>query len=361
MIKKFSIVFLCCIVYGCGKQVPPDAQSAAVDPDVQPKSYADLSKEGVLVSVNGKNLTKGMVEDAVSLRRYLFSRGLKRSNPKRVEKYAQNFRFQYPERWIRQMLILDDFKRMKLAVSDSQRRKSEDRYVKVFAHGAGAFDDLARACKQETGLDLVAALNEDLESEIYFSQFSNEWNVTESEISDGEARLKKYNTIAAATNVLIHVRATNILNRVKAGESFAELAKKFSENKNDAQDGGDCGVLTAQDFASDTEMWTLISSLPIGGVSDVVARQDHLEIIKVLGRGDEQEGGDASGRRVAHIWFNLPMFYPEMTREQIRSSFRSEKQTEFQKKLIARLRKNAKIGYPNGEKALPPRPAAIFQ
>ena len=77
-------------------------------------------------------------------------------------------------------------------------------------------------------------------------------------------------------------RITELKKRAEAGESFAKLAREYSEDEYSAPRGGDLGPQRKHTFEEDFErcVWTV----PIGEVSDIVKSSHGFHIVLVESR-----------------------------------------------------------------------------
>jgi len=82
----------------------------------------------------------------------------------------------------------------------------------------------------------------------------------------------------------LNQKGNEILKRILAGEDFKVLAKKYSQGPG-ADDGGNLGVFKLSEV--DPQLKKIISALPEGGVSDLIIRQNGIQIIKVI----KKQGG----------------------------------------------------------------------
>lgn len=80
-------------------------------------------------------------------------------------------------------------------------------------------------------------------------------------------------------------QAQDILNQVKAGGDFAELAKKYSQDTS-ASEGGDLGYFDKGQMVAEFE--NAAFALPVGGVSDIVKTPYGYHVIKVTDKKDDQ-------------------------------------------------------------------------
>jgi peptidyl-prolyl cis-trans isomerase D len=120
--------------------------------------------------------------------------------------------------------------------------------------------------------------------------------VTDQEIRDEWNRQPRPETVTAS-HILFEVKDTakeaeikakseDVLKRAKAGEDFAALAKKYSEDPGSAKNGGELGSFPREQMVK--EFSDVAFSLKPGEISDLVRTQFGFHIIKV-GRHDKPE------------------------------------------------------------------------
>ncbi len=80
-------------------------------------------------------------------------------------------------------------------------------------------------------------------------------------------------------------RAQVIMSRIKAGQDFSELAKRFSEGP-EADNGGDLGYFTLDEL--DPQLREIIENMKVGEVKGPIIRPFGIQIIKLL---DRQKAG----------------------------------------------------------------------
>ena len=76
-------------------------------------------------------------------------------------------------------------------------------------------------------------------------------------------------------------KAELILSRLKKGEDFSILAKEFSQGPG-AEEGGDLGAFKISQI--DKDRLDILDKLPEGGVSDLIKKEDNIQIIKLIKR-----------------------------------------------------------------------------
>jgi peptidyl-prolyl cis-trans isomerase D len=86
------------------------------------------------------------------------------------------------------------------------------------------------------------------------------------------------------TEEAVQVRASAALAELAAGNDFAELAKKSSDDIGSASAGGDLGFSSGDAFPE--EMETAIAGLEVGGVSELINTDAGVHIVKLTERRD---------------------------------------------------------------------------
>ncbi len=81
-------------------------------------------------------------------------------------------------------------------------------------------------------------------------------------------------------------KAEGILERLKKGEAFAELAQEFSEDPGSASRGGDLGVMQRGDLVPEFE--EVAFGLEPGEISEIVRSRFGLHIIQLITKGGEK-------------------------------------------------------------------------
>lgn len=84
----------------------------------------------------------------------------------------------------------------------------------------------------------------------------------------------------------VYRKAKEIVMRARNGEDFAGLARRYSEGPG-TQDGGDLGFFKTDQL--DPELSRIIKDMPIGGVSEPIARPSGMQIIKLVERQERRQ------------------------------------------------------------------------
>ncbi len=88
--------------------------------------------------------------------------------------------------------------------------------------------------------------------------------------------------IGSASKQLVYVRAQKVLDSIKTGGDFAEFAKRYSEDKGTAADGGDLGSWHRGQFVKEFE--EIVFTLKEKQISDIVETSRGYHIIQLMER-----------------------------------------------------------------------------
>ncbi len=99
--------------------------------------------------------------------------------------------------------------------------------------------------------------------------------------------LMKNNTDNEEESAALTKKAEWILSRLKNGEDFGVLAKEFSQGPG-ADEGGELGAINTSQINQD--LLDIIEKLPEDGISDLINKDDSIQIIKLIKR----EGGETT-------------------------------------------------------------------
>lgn len=78
-------------------------------------------------------------------------------------------------------------------------------------------------------------------------------------------------------------KAQEVVDRLKAGDDFIELAAQYSEDTETKDDGGDLGWFA--DGGMVAELWDVVVTLQDGQFSEVIETQGYYDVIQVVERG----------------------------------------------------------------------------
>jgi peptidyl-prolyl cis-trans isomerase SurA len=169
--------------------------------------------------------------------------------------------------------------------------RNED-FTAALAKGGLTEGDLRNRLKEQ--LQRVRLISREIGSKIvvpeqkikeYFEKNKAKYRKTEG-VRLGEIILLNPGKASAEEKDKIKQKAEEIWERLKKGEDFAELARKFSQGSTAAQ-GGDLGVFALKEI--DSNLKATITQLKPGEVSKVLPYPQGWQIVKVIAHQENQD------------------------------------------------------------------------
>jgi len=323
-------------VYGAGAK--PSASPGKADPDM------------VIVSVNGAEITRRMVERQADMMVALLRNRRRVLSPEMAARFRSNNLKPISDELFRRTIISTVLAGSNVVASAAARAKIEQECVRNLGKKGQAFGDI-RALMEKTGFVKEFDFNVDVDArlqEFVTTVHSNEYYVSEEKFAKVKADVAEYNARAAATNKLALAHAQSVLRRARSGEDFGKLADEFSEDP-EKEKGGALGDCDESDFSDDKHVWRAISELPAGSVSDVLDTDDGYAIFKVVRRNtvEESETGDAS-LTLARIFFRRAYVFPPQADADLRDDVEQELRAKLLADVYKAFREQSRIVYPNG-------------
>ena len=231
------------------------------------------------------------------------------------------------DRLITNLLILQEGKRLGITVTDEEIDARIQNLINANFYGMA--DSFYQALEQY-GLT-EESLKKDIKTELILRKIAGE----QISISDEEARAyfkanqQNYNIPeqVEARHILVDTReeAEEILELLKSGRDFAELAGEYSKDTLSAEQGGNLGFFQRGEMVPEFEEAAF--SLPVNQVSDPIETTYGLHIIEVLDR--------KAAKEVAF----------EEVEEKVREALLEEQTMEQMNKQATLLREQASIEY----------------
>lgn len=339
------VILALAVGYGCKKG------SGAADGK---KYIDDLPQNAVVLEVDGQKLTKGHIFQTGEVVAELARHKRPKSSKKYLDKCADTMRKQCITTFYQRTLILASAKDRDLSDVPPQMRKAlENNYLKTFGLEGETFADLRAAITNQA---LLAVFDQTFESELktkYFLQsaYSNELAVTEEMVASCLDRVVRGNEVAIKTNEFAFSMATNMVERIKAGEDFAALADEYSQD-DPKLPGGDMGELIADDLDDEPDEYReTVLRLKDGEVSGVLTNFDGVVVLKMIKRLTEKESEtELPAYHLARIYFPLGLVLDELpTSEEVRQVMENTRLEEVQKRIITEMRQKVKVSHPSGE------------
>ena len=344
-------------VAGCGKK---DGGAAATDaPKAAAKAEtkaAPVDPNAVMVSVNGKTLTRGKLDADVEA---VLKMQKAQIPPEQMDEAKKVYGERLAQQFLMQTLLLDEANKKGIKVSDEDRKKLEAEFVKANASRPGAPKSFAEMAEKspfgkerglkdiEDSLKIQKLLEQEVTSKIKVDEKKVDEMVNDAQKKalDAEAKIR---TLKKSFDGLTGAALTN---------KFAEVAKANSDCPSKAK-GGDLGEFTHGQMVKEFDE-VAFKSEPFK-VSDPVKTQFGWHLIMVTKKVPAVEAkGDtpASPEKVqaSHILLGARAV---PSKEQVLQGMKRQQEQQAMGKYFEGLRAAAKIeapGYPN---LLPKPPAA---
>ena len=344
-------------VAGCGKKddgaAATDAPKAAAKAETK---AAPVDPNAVMVSVNGKTLTRGKLDADVEA---VLKMQKAQIPPEQMDEAKKVYGERLAQQFLMQTLLLDEANKKGIKVSDEDRKKLEAEFVKANASRPGAPKSFAEMAEKspfgkerglkdiEDSLKIQKLLEQEVTSKIKVDEKKVDEIVNDAQKKalDAEAKIR---TLKKSFDGLTGAALTN---------KFAEVAKANSACPS-KEKGGDLGEFTHGQMVKEFDE-VAFKSEPFK-VSDPVKTQFGWHLIMVTKKTPAVEAkGDtpASPEKVqaSHILLSARAV---PSKEQVLQGMKRQQEQQAMGKYFEGLRAAAKIeapGYPN---LLPKPPAA---
>lgn len=314
-------------------------------------AYSTLATNDVIVTVNGRSLTKAELEDRVGLTIALAKSNGRAPGDLNASPIKSRLLRNEAGRFVAEAILADAAEKAGTEIDTNTYALAQRQVVKSFAVDSDSFE----AFQSHLSAKSMAKLGQRIKkSALIYSYILNEAGepakVTEADIKDVQKFAAKAKEDADKVLVEQRQKADQIYNRLVAGEEFDRVAcESFTaEDDNGAGDWGDFSYSSLKmlypDIAKAVEM------MEAGDLSKPLELDDAIYIIKVVERKPAGNGSrDAEMFTLKRIVIPLPVLYEVGTEEAIRCDLALERMNKFQTEtLLPRLREQAQISYPNG-------------
>ena len=358
-----AIASVCAVVAGCedgrrGEIQPVKAKSAAASEN--DGRYTVLESDAVLVRVGTNAVTRADLDKLVSLRVKILKMTLppqQQGNAINVSAVRMPLLARLPEVFRMQTALATWAATNGIAPTTKEIETFRKRFLAGCKRPSANFNTFI---KKNFNSEEIKTINERVKSEATTDKAQRTWlalNQDAVEKPDVDAivkRVKDYNKIAIATNALIWAKATNIWNRIKAGENFAVLADEFSEDEGQVA-GGDWGTFRYGDLANDNGLDKTVAAMHVGEVSAPIEADNGLNILLlkdvVNGDGESIGNGARDGDvryELSRIFFHLPEIYEIPSRDEAARLVRERAESIAITSFVNRLIKDDGVEYPSG-------------
>lgn len=315
-----------------------------------------------ILSANGHAYTQADWDCDVSIRERLYShkQGATSQDKAKVRKRHEIVRLS-----ALQAFVNDTLWQLSLGATNSTLRTQssyvaeltaiKDKYVRTFGRPGETFDSLVAlmpdAHSRRRLQNLVA---QEAEQETYCRKhYRDDYEVSSNLVMTTLRQISEMNRQVDATNRQIYASASNLVARIRAGEDFALLADRFSQ-ENPKEAGGALGECDKNDFPLDGDkIWPILSKLKAGEVTDPLETEDGLCIYRCDAVVPESEKTGEFALHLSRIIFYRAVPGPELTFDQCRRQLARERRQDVMNRILDTARGQLEIRLPQGRAALP--------
>ena len=344
-----AIIFGVLALTGCA----PDEHSPSPVVGQENLDFPSLPTNAVLVTVNGRALTKAELERMADLQATLAGVANPDLKAEAIERLRAQMMPTLQRQFLSQALFLQAAEQARIVPTDDDVKTVQNEAVVNF--GGGRIPNFSHFSKILTS-DRLAALQRRIEVDAkilaYWRQRLPEaFNVPKEEFEAVSNRVDRLNARSKELRDQQLSLANDIYAKLTNGADFAELAKKHSALKNEDDDGYLWGSFAPANIPY-PELIAVVGKLKPGEIASPAELDDGIHIIKLISR----EGSGADSVVALHpeevtlgrIVLQLPETYEIASEAQIRRSWRRKKLQAAQPGWLKELQKNARIEYPSG-------------
>ncbi len=337
-------------------QIEAEADVNVVEPQA-PEEPAD----SVAVIVNGVEITEAELQEIIKPQLEKMAQQGKQLPPAFAQAYEKQLRQQALDRIIIGRLLEEKVKEVNIVITEeevinqikamlaAQRPPlSLEEFKKKRAESGQSFDEVKEQIRKGMTYQKVVEAQwagkiniTEEDAKKYYDENPTKFGVKE-QVRASHILIKPDTTDSEAdpnqAKAEAKAKIQGLLEQIKGGADFAELAKANSDGPSAAR-GGDLNFFPRGQMVPPFDKAAF--ALEVGKVSDIVETRFGYHIIKVTGHKD---AGTTSF---------------EQARDNIIKQLTQKKQSEFSKKYIESLKAAANIVYPPGKEPTPPTPAPV--
>lgn len=315
-----------------------------------PPAFEALPKSAVIVSVDGKELTKA---DVLHRAKVFMTLSMNKSRRTRIGRSEQrifrsmcaNGQDAFLDRLVAQRYAVDHKVQSTTDLVSRVSRKIERQYG-VRSKKLKRWHNLGDL-KYILGRN-APILDEEVRSRAEYIAVTNHILmthppvVTDEMITNRLQFIRALNDRAASTNALVYARATNVWQKIVGKElTFEQAATNFSEDVY-LDMGCEWGSFGLDQLADDPAVLEVLPKLKVGDITAPLPSDCGLAILRL----DDIE--DDKTYTFSRVFFRLPVFYETETFEQARETLLVAETKKIIERELEAVRRKMKIEYPSG-------------
>lgn len=294
----------------------------------------------VVASVNGHSLTTEELEARANNIVVLHSHRQPQMGRKRQESLRSVFRKGYAKVWVEDRVLEEYAVREKIVLDPETVGKYEQAAFRNFKATADVkYEDLTAV----PGLNLRfwedevrAEARRDLVEKHWVSLYPT--NLPPNYADEEIARMEAWNARMTLTNAIVHARATNVWEKLKAGADFVQTARANTELTDEIPDDCEWGAIDAKFLADEPTLHAALKMMKPGEFTAPIEADGGLLIVRLDKVEPEEEVYTLS-----RIFFRMPRFLTPASKDVIVKAAYDRYSKRLFKTKLAELVASAKV------------------
>ena len=336
---------------GCSREdVSKNGTAAHGGKDVP---YEKAAMDDVLFRCGGHSLKKSDAEALIELRLHLQSLRLNRQFDLDRRDMRNRILASLPRTFLDQWLLEDWMRTNSISV----RAEDVSAAQRAFLSSAGIRSTNFVGSVKKWPSSVQATATERVMAEAsastakwtYLQQHPVE--VTSNEVDAVLERFARINEMAAATNRLVWIHATNVWRRITGGLSIENAAREYTEDENRPEDG-EWGGFVIGDFRDEPVFQRMLKAMKPGDLTPPVEADNGVCVVRLdsIEQLDAEDGGKENRYNLSRVFFRLALQYEIPPWDEAQRVVREAAMLKALKGFRDALRRGVREQYPCGER-----------
>jgi len=165
--------------------------------------------------------------------------------------------------------------------------------------------------------------------------------VSDEELDAAMERLSAYAEMAAATNALVHARATNVWNEIRRGADFDSMAARWSED--DDPSSCEWGAFPLAALDDSPELQRILPDMSPGDITSPVEGDNGLVVVRLV---EVDHSLVPASYRLDRIFFRLPEVAPVLSRDELAAEIAEERRKSQLTEILRSVRGETTVKRP---------------
>ena len=318
-------------------------------------NYRDLYVKDALVEVNGRTLTKAVVERDVKFRVALEAHRNRRMTVTQAQDLEKALYRSVVENFVRKQAYHSLARELRIGATAEDLEKTRARFIRSYVGNRQKWESFLKKFDK----DLAGGLSEELAFEALKAKVDEVLSkklttpATPDEIEKTAENCRQYNRRARKIEAETYRAATNLWKSIaadKATNAFELAVAAYGTGHDHVSTDANWGPLTETALADEEAIRALLPSLKVGDMTPPVEGDNGLVILKLL-RTDTFSSGLKQERQYTFekIFFELPQFAEAASAAEIGRQLSEKRAQEAARSAVEARIKALKVRYPKGK------------